>query len=106
MELHLIIIGIAILAGGTYLLRLTGFMLGSRMTFSEDARSLLTDSATTLLLAVAAIATLYEGQEYAGFARLFGVIVGGVLAWKKLPLIVVILSAAATTALLRQLGIS
>ncbi|MFI8418128.1 AzlD domain-containing protein [Serratia sp. NPDC078593] len=106
MEHTLIIIGIAVLAIGTYLLRLSGALLGQRMTFSDTTRTLLADAATTLLLAVAVIAALFEEQHFAGAARLIGVIVGVFLAWRKLPLIVVLIAAAAVTALLRLLGVS
>lgn len=100
----LIIGGIALLATGTYLLRVAGFKLGSRMTFTDKSRALIADAATSLLLAVAVIATLLEGEHFAGVARLAGVSVAAILAWRKVPLIVVILAAAAVTAGLRWLG--
>lgn len=102
---NLVIGGIALLAGGTYLLRVAGFKLGARMTFTENSRALIADAATTLLLAVAVIATLLEGEYFAGVARLAGVAVAAILAWRKVPLIAVILSAAAVTACLRWLGV-
>jgi len=101
----LVIGGIALLATGTYLLRVAGFKLGARMTFTENSRALIADAATTLLLAVAVIATLLEGDHFAGMARLAGIAVAAILAWRKVPLIVVILSAAAVTAGLRWLGV-
>ncbi|MCC3702163.1 AzlD domain-containing protein [Rouxiella badensis] len=104
-EHGLIIAGIAVLATGTYLLRLAGFRLGSRLTLSPGANALLGDAATTLLLAVAAVATLYEGGGFAGYARPVGVAVAAFLAWRKKPLIVVILVAAAVSAGLRQIGL-
>ena len=101
-----IMIGIALLAGGTFLLRLVGFKLGSRMQLSASAQTLLSDAATTLLLAVALTVTLFEGQQFAGFARVIGVGCALFLAWRKVPLIVIIVAAAAVTALLRGLGVS
>ncbi|WAS99955.1 AzlD domain-containing protein [Rouxiella chamberiensis] len=100
-----IIAGIALLAAGTYLLRFAGYKLGSRLSLSPAAESLLADAATTLLLAVAAISTFYEGEAFAGFARVTGVGVAAYLAWRRRPLIVVILVAAAVTAGLRLLGV-
>lgn len=97
--------GIALLAAGTYLLRFAGFKLGSRLTLSPYATALLADAATTLLLAVAAISTFYQGEEFAGFARPAGVAIAAFLAWRKRPLIVVILVAAVATAGLRFLGL-
>ncbi|WP_369788847.1 AzlD domain-containing protein [Rouxiella sp. WC2420] len=101
----LIITGIALLALGTYAFRFAGFKLGGRLTLSANATALLADAATTLLLAVAAIATFYQGEDFAGFARPTGVAVAAFLAWRKRPLIVVILVAAALTAGLRLLGL-
>lgn len=50
---ELIIAGIALLSVGTYLMRFAGVKLGNRMALSERTRALLSDAATTLLLAVA-----------------------------------------------------
>lgn len=101
----LIIAGIAVLATGTYLLRLAGFRLGNRLTLSPPTHALLADAATTLLVAVAAVSTFYEGVGFAGFARPAGVAVAALLAWRRQPLIVVILAAALMTAGLRLLGL-
>ncbi|MBD8163514.1 AzlD domain-containing protein [Erwinia persicina] len=101
----LLIGGIAVLALGTWLMRFAGAQLGSRMALSEDARRLLSDAATTLLFAVALASTFYEGTHFAGVARVTGVAVAVILAWRKIPLIAVILAAAAVTALLRFIGI-
>lgn len=105
-ENHLIICGIVLLALGTWLMRFAGAMLGNRMALSENARTLLSDAATTLLFAVALGNTFYEGAQFAGIARVAGVAVAVLLAWRKVPLIGVILSAAAVTALLRYAGIN
>jgi uncharacterized integral membrane protein len=55
---------------------------------------------------VALAATLYEGEHFAGMARVLGVMFALFLAWRKMPLIVVILSAAVVTALLRLAGVA
>ncbi|QGU86967.1 AzlD domain-containing protein [Erwinia sorbitola] len=102
----LIIGGIALLAGGTWLMRFAGATLGNRMPLSENTRKLLSDAATTLLFAVALGNMFYEGTHFAGMARVTGVAVAMLLAWRKVPLIVVIIAAAAVTALLRYIGIS
>ncbi len=104
-EHGLIVAGIALLAAGTYLLRLAGFRLGSRLTLSPAASALLADAATTLLVAVAAVSTFYAGVGFAGFARPVGVAVAAFLAWRRQPLILVILVAALVTAGLRLLGL-
>ncbi|MDJ0041351.1 AzlD domain-containing protein [Pantoea allii] len=103
---HLIIIaGIALLAAGTYAIRYAGVKLGNRLPVSERTQHMLSDAATVLLLAVAATTTLFEGPHFAGMARLLGVSFALFLAWRKAPLIVIILGAACMTALLRYLNV-
>ncbi|OTA15703.1 branched-chain amino acid transport [Xenorhabdus vietnamensis] len=102
----LIIIGIAVLSIGTYLMRLGGAKLGNKLALSEHSQALLADAATTLLFAVALAATFYESDHFAGMARVLGVAVAVFLAWRKMPLIVVILAAAIVTALLRYAGVN
>ena len=101
-NMTLFIAGIAILSLGTYLMRLGGAKLGSRLAFSERAQALLSDAATVLLFSVALATTFYEGEHFAGMARVLGV----GLAWRKMPLIVVIIAAAVATALLRMAGVA
>lgn len=104
-NMTLVICGIAILSAGTYLMRLGGAKLGNKLALSERSQALLSDAATTLLFAVALAATLYEGEHFAGMARVLGVMFALLLAWRKMPLIVVIISAAVVTALLRLAGV-
>ncbi len=60
----------------------------------------------TLLAALVAVTGLTEGHDIApGYARPAGVLVAGVLAWRKAPFIVIVLAAAATTAVLRWIGV-
>lgn len=58
-----------------------------------------------LLAALVATTALPFGDEF-GWALPVGVLVGGVLAWRRCPLLVVIVAAAATTALLRAVGVA
>ncbi|ALB61160.1 Inner membrane protein [Cronobacter condimenti 1330] len=96
--------GIAVLSVGTWLMRFSGAKLGNKLALSERAQGLLSDAATTLLFAVALAATFYEGESFAGMARVLGVGFALFLAWRKAPLIVVIAAAAVVTALLRLAG--
>ncbi|ALB72352.1 AzlD domain-containing protein [Cronobacter muytjensii] len=96
--------GIAVLSVGTYLMRFGGAKLGNKLALSERAQALLSDAATTLLFAVALAATFYEGESVAGMARVLGVAFAVFLAWRKAPLIAVIVAAAVVTALLRLAG--
>lgn len=102
-NMTLFIAGIAILSLGTYLMRLGGAKLGNRLAFSERSQALLSDAATVLLFSVA-LATFYEGAHFAGMARVLGVAFAVFLAWRKVPLIGVIIAAAVVTALLRLAG--
>ncbi|MCT2589086.1 AzlD domain-containing protein [Streptomyces sp. N2-109] len=100
-----LVIAVLVLAAGTFAFRFAGPLLRDRVSVPERTEQLMTMSALVLLAAVIATTALYEGHELAGYARPAGVAVGGVLAWRRLPFIVVVLAAAATTALLRLLGV-
>jgi hypothetical protein len=67
---------------------------------------LLEVAAVVLLVALVAVQALTSGHGFAGYARLSGVLVGGLLAWRRAPFIVVVCGAAATTAVLRLAGVS
>ncbi|EME9710421.1 AzlD domain-containing protein [Klebsiella pneumoniae] len=97
-NMTLFIAGIAILSLGTYLMRLGGAKLGNRLAFSERSQ--------VLLFSVALATTFYEGAHFAGMARVLGVAFAVFLAWRKVPLIGVIIAAAVVTALLRLAGIN
>ncbi|GLW55036.1 branched-chain amino acid transporter [Kitasatospora phosalacinea] len=94
------------LAGGTFLLRLSGPALRARVSFPQRVEKLLEASTVVLLAALTATAALTEGHALAGAARPLGVLVGGLLAWRKAPFLVVVLAAAGVTALLRLAGVS
>lgn len=106
MQSTLIPLGIAVLALGTYLIRFAGFRLGNRLALSERTQTLLSDAAILLLLAVAAISTLYEAQAFAGVARVSGVLFAVFLCWRKAPLVFTIIGAAVMTAALLYIGIA
>ena len=63
-NMTLFIVGIAMLSVGTYLMRLGGAKLGSRLAFSERSQALLSDAATVLLFSVALATTFYEGGTF------------------------------------------
>jgi branched-subunit amino acid transport protein len=96
---------IVALALGTYAFRLAGPLLHGRVHLSERVQHLLTTGAAVLLVTLVATSALIEGHGFAGWARPAGVLVGGVLAWRRAPFAVVVLAAAATTALLRLVGV-
>ena len=93
------------LAAGTYLLRLTGLVLRDRVAVPARVERYLDLGATALLVALVATAALTDDGGFAGWARPAGVAVGAVLAWRRLPFVLVVVVAAATTAGLRALGV-
>jgi branched-subunit amino acid transport protein len=93
------------LAGGTYLLRLTGVVLRDRVRLSGRVERYVDLGATALLVALVATAAFTDGSGFAGWARPAGVAVGALAAWRKVPFVLVVVAAAATTAGLRYLGV-
>ncbi|GAA4847877.1 AzlD domain-containing protein [Saccharopolyspora rosea] len=92
------------LAAGTYAMRLAGPLLRGRVRISPRWEQLMSVAAIVLLGAFVSTEALYEDGGFAGWARLAGVAVGGVLAWRRAPFVVVVVAAAAVTALLRLAG--
>jgi branched-subunit amino acid transport protein len=99
------LVAILVLAAGTYAFRVTGPLLRGRIRMSERVTRLLSVSAAVLLVALLATAALTQGHGFAGWARPAGVLVGGVLAMRRAPFLVVVVAAMATTAGLRFLGV-
>ena len=93
------------LAAGTYLLRLAGIVLRDRVAVPTRVERYLDLGATALLVALIATAALVDGDGFAGWARPAGVAVGALLAWRRMPFVLVVVLAAATTAGLRFLGV-
>jgi branched-subunit amino acid transport protein len=93
------------LAVGTYAFRLIGPVLHGRVTLPARVQGLLSAGAVVLLVALATGA-LTEGGGFAGWARPAGVLVGGLLAWRRAPFAVVVLGAAGVTAGLQVVGVA
>ena len=101
----LVVAGMATLVAGTYAFRLSGQVLRARIKFPPRAERLLEGAAVILLAALVATTALTQGHGFSGVARPVGVLVGGVLAWRKAPFLVVVIVAAGVTAGLRLLGV-
>jgi branched-subunit amino acid transport protein len=99
------LLAIAVLAAGTYAFRLAGPVFRHRLRMSGRLQHLLSVAAAVLLTALAATAALTQDQGFAGWARPAGVLVGGVLAIRRAPFPLVVVAAAATTAVLRLSGL-
>jgi branched-subunit amino acid transport protein len=94
------------LAVGTFAIRYAGPLLRDRVDVSKQTEQLLNRAATVVLVALVATSAIIVDGRWAGWALPAGVLVGGVLAWRKASLAVVVIAAAATTALLRLAGIA
>lgn len=92
------------LAVGTYAFRLSGPLLAHRIDVPERIQELIDTSTVVLLLAVVTTTAVTEARQFAGFARPIGVLVAGVLAWRKAPFVITVTAAAAVAAGLRLLG--
>jgi branched-subunit amino acid transport protein len=99
------LLAIAVLAAGTYAFRLAGPVFQNRLRIPARLQYLLAAATAVLLTALVVTAALTQGHEFAGWARPAGVLVGGALAIRRAPFPVVVVAAAATTALLRLSGI-
>ena len=102
----LVVAGMLTLSAGTLAFRFSGPVMRERIAFPPWAKRLLEVAAVVLLAALVATTALTQGHGFAGVARPVGVLVGGVLAWRKAPFLVVVLAAAAGTAVLRLLGVA
>ena len=104
MSTAALLLTVAVLGVGTYAFRVAGPLLSARYEPSPETSRLVAIAAVVLLAALVATTTFLDGKAFAGIARPVGVAVGGVLAWRRAPFVVVVLAAAATAAGLRLLG--
>ncbi|AOW94613.1 branched-chain amino acid transporter [Rhodococcus sp. WMMA185] len=106
MNSALVLIGaVGALAAGTYAFRFAGPILQPRLAVRPGLEKLMAAAAVVLLTSLVGTTALMEGHGPAGVARPAGVLVAGILAWRRAPFVVVVLSAAATAAGLRLLGV-
>lgn len=103
---QLILIGILLLAGGTYMIRYSGFYLADRFSFSSNQKRMFSDAACVLLFSLAVLSTFFNESTFSGSSKIIGVMVALIFAWKKYSLIVVIIVAVILTALFRYIGLS
>ncbi|WIM98033.1 AzlD domain-containing protein [Actinoplanes oblitus] len=101
----MLIAAVIALGVGTYAMRLSGVLLRDRLELSPAVQRLLPMAAAALLAALAGTAALMAGTEFAGVARPAGVAVGALLAWRKVPFVLVVVAAATVAALLRLAGL-
>lgn len=89
---------------GTFAARAAGPMLLRGRVLPAKIEDLLIAVAVALLAALVAVGTLTKGHHLVIDARLGGLAVAALAAWRRAPFVVIIASAAVTAALLRLAG--
>lgn len=95
---------ILIASFGTYAEKLIGYMLPHHMLERESIRRMTGLLPVSLLAALVAVQTFAINQSLVIDARLFGLGVAVVALLLRAPFLVVIIAAAASTAIVRWLG--
>jgi branched-subunit amino acid transport protein len=96
---------LVLLAVGTYALKALGpFLLAGRPELPAWLTRLSTQAPVALLAALAAVGTLTTRQDLTVDARLGGVLAAGVALWLKAPFVLVVITAALTTAATRAIA--
>jgi branched-subunit amino acid transport protein len=95
---------IAMLVGclGVYLFKLAGLSVPDSVLTRPTIQRIAALLPIVLLAALIGVQTLGLGQSIHVDARLAGVTVAGVAVWRKAPFLLVVILAAATTALFRH----
>lgn len=89
---------------GTYIEKVAGFALPSRLVESASLRRLTSVMPIALLAALVAVQTFASGQSLVIDARLAGLVAAIIALIARAPFFVVVLVAAVTAALLRAGG--
>lgn len=96
---------VLVVAVGTYVFRVVGPLASGWFEIPERVHKILIWAAVALLAGLVATQTFTQDGGFAGWSRVAGVVVGAIVAWRKASLVVVVIAAVATTALLRWLGV-
>jgi branched-subunit amino acid transport protein len=91
------------IAAGAYLFKVVGVLVGDRLAASPTLEAFAGLVPAALLPALVVIQTFGDGDRLVVDARLPGVLVGSLAALRGAPFWLVVLLAAATTALVRLL---
>ena len=92
---------IALLACGAYAFKAGGLFAGGRLQPSGAFVHVVTYLPAAMLAGLVTLQCFGTGSPTEIWTRVAGVAVGAVAVWRKLPLVAVIVIAAAVTALLR-----
>ncbi len=94
---------IILLTLGAYAFKVTGLVILGGRTLPPIFERCLALIPAAVVTALVMKDTFTNGQELVLDARALGIAVAGIAAWRKAPLIVVIILGAAVTALVRQI---
>lgn len=94
-------LGIGILAAGAYCAKAAGLLFGARLGAFRRVDPLLALLPGAVLAALVVVQTFDGGRRLVVDARLPGVLIGSIAAWRRAPFVVVVAAAAAVTALVR-----
>jgi len=87
---------------GCYALKLAGYALPQRLLARPGLRRVIGLLPVALLSALIVVQSVADGSRYdINLPRLAGLAVAGLALWRRAPFLVVVVSAAATAALLR-----
>ena len=95
---------ILIASFGTYVEKLLGYLLPQGILERESVRRMTGLLPVSLLAALVAVQTFASDQAFLIYARILGLGVAVVALLLRAPFLVVIIAAAASTALIRWLG--
>jgi hypothetical protein len=93
------------LCGAAYALKAVGAMAASRAREPGGAGGRLDVLVIPVIAGLIVVQTVGQGHDVVVDARLPAVLVAAVLVWRRAPLIVVVLAAGATAALLHHAGL-
>jgi hypothetical protein len=93
------------LCGAAYALKALGAMAATRAPDGAKAGGRLDVIVVPVIAGLIAVQTLGDGRALVADARLPAVVVAAVLVWRRAPLLVVVIAAGATAALLRHAGL-
>ena len=98
-------LAVALGCAGCYAAKLAGLSVPASVLARPSVRRLAALLPIALLAALIGVQTFGAGQHLVVDARLAGLAVAGLAVWRRWPFLVVVGLAAATTAVLRLIGI-
>ena len=94
---------VGLLAIGVYGQRAIGAVAVDTARLDQRWQRMISSLPLAIIAAVIALQTVTTDRSFTIDARLAGIVVAGVCAWRRLPLLVTVLAAAATTAAIRAM---